>query len=179
MLLETVREIYNFEHERMEKFPSKITFYLIIISLEINVLSEYYNKYKFPLCYNAIDLLFIISCLITIIILFISFITIYKSIWGYSYGILPEPESIKEYHKKLEEYYDENYDKFFKNQNENKETLIYKDFKNFLIEEYANTAQFNRNNNNKRSYFIHISGFLIFISVITLLITLVIYYFIK
>ncbi|MFC1562532.1 hypothetical protein ACFL4Z_00600 [candidate division KSB1 bacterium] len=179
MLLETLREIYKFEHERNEKLLTRIAIYLIIVSLEFSILVKYYEDYKIPECYDILNVLFIILCSISILLLFIAFYFFYKGMFDskrYYYGFLPSPKDIKEYYDRLVEYYSDNYDIYFKDL-DTKENLIRKDFENFQIDKYIETSQVNNINNNFKSYFIYRAGQFILISVIFLLFTFVIFFF--
>lgn len=165
--LELYKQMYYFELEQKEKINSRVTIPLGVIVALIG-LSGYLFKYirKMP---NEIwvgyyrTFLFIFIALICISIMIMA-----MAYYGYEYMYICIPSKIEENYNKTKEYYDANYDEYFKEEtSRSKDELIKDDFNENIIKQYIETTDNNSKLNEKKLNLLRKLGWTLLLSVVS------------
>ena len=187
-LLTAAKERYELEFTRRSYLITTVGIYFAALNLLLLLMFNVYNRA--PLSIDDVDhaclcvSLSIYSCTFTYIsftyltffvsvILFIFFIsltviTLFRAFVRQTYNYLPLPSDIQTYIQNLQEYYDENYEQFFKEVGL-KNILIDQDFADNLLKEYIKNVEHNHHTNNFRSDRINEISRYLLISIIILI----------
>lgn len=164
--LNLYKQMYYFELEQKEKINSRISIPLGVIVVLIGGMG-YFFKYinKMPneiwVGYYKISL-FSFGLLIICSILFVI-----RAYYGYEYMYVSIPCKLEENYTKLVDYYDNNYEEYFKDYyDKSKDCLIKEDFYENLIKQYVDTTDHNSNLNKRKLNLLRVAGWILLLSII-------------
>lgn len=100
---------------------------------------------------------------------------LYRAYHGHVYKCIANPMLLIQYKTQMQNYYDTSFDEFFSQEAESKEQLIQKDFKEYLLERYADAATHNQNVNHYKCYlFLKVGNCLVISAVLWVIVFIVI-----
>lgn len=173
-MFEIIKSLYDKEEERKRNLDGKITTAMLFIGLYISGIGFTFEKCNY--C-SSLVVLKICSILVSLSLLFFIFSIYYaiRTFFGYTYAYLT-PESISERIDKLYEYYNKNYDKYFKKSSKTKEQLIENDVKEGIAKNYLECTRHNCKRNNDKTKFYRLFANLIITALMLIAINLLIYF---
>lgn len=158
------KEMYYFELERKESINSRISVPIGVITILsgavfyfLNIIDKVPNM-KLKLSVKIIFWLFLIVVISTIVLTAMAY-------YGYKYFYIPIPRDIEKDYKIIQDYYDENYTKYFKSKTqETKDELINKKFDEYLCQRYMDATTSNTKLNTRKLRLLRYAGWGILIS---------------
>lgn len=159
--LEMYKDSYKFQFDRREKLISNTTIPLGVITLLIGVAAYLIKISELPK--GIAGIVFGISFIVLISGIVITIVFLVRSYYGYAYEHMPTSQESENYWKQLNKYRDDY-----------PATAIIPDerFEEYLIEFYCKCNHANTFVNDTRSYYLHLSGRFLIVSVIAAMVAL-------
>lgn len=172
-VLAIAKERYEQEFDRRGHLISIVGIYSAGLSVLVFIIWNMYISFPLGLSITHLIIYALGILLVTLIVLII--VNLFKFFLRQTYLYLPVPSKVQEYVQKLDSYFDQNYEEFFK-EKDSKNTFIERRLCENLLESYTACALHNHFTNNLRATRIHKIGYYLLMVITILVISLIPYW---
>ncbi|MEC3814151.1 hypothetical protein PNF30_16195 [Bacillus safensis] len=149
--------MYYYEIEQKEKLNSRVTIPIGVLTLLVGLVIYYFKNIK-DIDLNGWGIVFFVVYILFILSIVFCGYLVFKAYYNYTYHYLPDPTTFQNDTNKIIDYYETNYETFFKNEGAKSE-LISDEINKMLCNYYKECTTQNVNMNKLKVTYLRYAGY--------------------